>query len=79
MEGITYLRDTLTEEPKHRYWRLKAEKMMRCRGCGRRTRQSEICCTAHYLWQNDQHPMISSANGRTVAMPYRKLAAGSGR
>ena len=72
MEGTTYLRDTLTEEPKHRYWRLKAEKMMRCRGCARRTRASERCCSANYFWQTDEHPMLSPATGRTVAQPYRK-------
>lgn len=74
MEGIQYLKDTLVEEPKARYKRLKAQPMRRCTGCNRRTRLEERCCSAYYLWETGKHPMISSSTGRQVNQPYIKNA-----
>lgn len=74
MENITYLTETLTEDLKQRYWRLKQQRMQRCTGCSRRTKAEERCCTAHYLWETGKHTMISSSTGRLVNQPYRKNA-----
>lgn len=77
MEGIKIIKSTLTEQPKARYWRLKQQKMVNCKGCKRRTRREEQCCTANYHWQNDAHFMTSPTTGRQVMQPYRKLNARS--
>ena len=73
MEDIVkFLNSTLTEDPKKRYWRRKQQKMTRCTGCGRRSRQEARCCSSLYIHQTGSVLMISPANGRQVPAPYHK-------